>query len=128
MRRKYGLREPSAYVLFLQVPGKSSVFGSNVEDLQKTSFRTGKKDEKVPCPAIADDCFHLSHKKVLLHRVSVFCSFMFISPYRLIRCYLVAPWACGPMSIWRIENFSQFGDTNPSQYGEFLCECSQCGE
>ncbi len=26
---------------------------------------------------------------------------------------------CGPMSIWRIENFSQFGDTNPSQYGEF---------
>ena len=34
----------------------------------------------------------------------------------------------GPMSIWRIEYFGQFGDTYPSQYGEFLCESSQCGE
>ncbi len=26
------------------------------------------------------------------------------------------------MPIWRLENFGQFGDTNPSQYGEFLYE------
>ncbi len=26
------------------------------------------------------------------------------------------------MPIWRIENFFQFGDTIPSQYGEFLYE------
>ncbi len=28
----------------------------------------------------------------------------------------------GPILIYRIENFGQFGDTNPSQYGEFLYE------
>ncbi len=33
-----------------------------------------------------------------------------------------------PMSIWRIKKFGQIGDTNPSQYGEFFCESSQCGK
>ncbi len=53
-RRKYGLRKTSAFVLFLQVPCKSSVFGSNAEDLQKMGAQYQKSSEKIPSPAITN--------------------------------------------------------------------------
>ncbi len=54
-RRKYGLREISAFVLFLLVARKSSVIGSNAEDLRKFPGSQAQKNyEKVPCPAFAD--------------------------------------------------------------------------
>ena len=53
-RRKYGLRETSAFVLFLQVPCKSSVFGSKAEDLRETSALCQKRGKKVPFPAFAE--------------------------------------------------------------------------
>ena len=50
---KSGGNTGSAFVLFLQVPRKSSVFGSNAEDLRKTGSWTRKKGAKVPCPTSA---------------------------------------------------------------------------
>ncbi len=50
---KSGGNTGSAFVLFLQVPRKSSVFGSNAEDLRKTGSWTRKKGANVPCPTLA---------------------------------------------------------------------------
>ena len=128
-RRFHGARKSSAFVRFLRVPRKSSGFGSNAEDLQKTGAQCQKKGKKVPSPAFADisrlcrKCGRIKKRKAK-NRTSIGLGQVLFEFARLLKREITGPGYLPLLSL--LSDFSFLSAAKPRPSNGTCCSSCCC--